>query len=120
MSFNPKSAGGRVATDSAAQTGVEALPFIGIDVPPSNGGAGACTRQAEALDEVFSDLHRQLRRITVVAESASAQLELLRGVQIDREDMLAVFSLIEQLGRDSQRLVSELKPMAFAAGEVKQ
>lgn len=120
MSFNQKSAGGRVATDSAAQSGVNADSFNGEAAHSPHASAGACTRNGDALDEVFSDLRCKLRRITVVAEASAALLEQLRGSEIDRDDTLAVFSLIEELGRNAQRIVNEIQPMAFAPGEVLQ
>lgn len=99
MSFNNESAGGRVATDSAAQTGVEALSFNGAAAHSPHNSAGACT-SAQDLVDVRADFDRQSRRLAVLLEATTALLDELRGCHIDRDDIIATFDLAYQLARD--------------------
>lgn len=106
MSFNQKSAGGRVATDSAAQSGVNADSFNGAAAHFPHASAGACTSALDPID-VRADFDRRSRRLAVLLEATTALLEELRGCHIDRDDIIATFDLAYQLASDLLELESD-------------
>lgn len=85
MTFSHESAGGRAATDSAAQSGQH------VHLAAHRGVSPVCLT-VDSADEVLG----RLRGVICVAEAQAANLRETQGCEIDRADMIAVFDLIER------------------------